>query len=72
MVEWLTEKGLFRGRKGNPGMQLAIGIRSGDVIEPMLKPQWWVDTKDMAAKAMAAVKDKDSEGNSKLTIKPSV
>lgn len=40
-----------------------------DVIEPLLKPQWWVDCKQMAADGCAAVRDgrieiipKDFEG----------
>jgi hypothetical protein len=28
-----------------------------DVIEPVLKPQWWVNCKDMAAASCAAVRD---------------
>ncbi|PNH02488.1 putative valine--tRNA ligase, cytoplasmic [Tetrabaena socialis] len=28
-----------------------------DVIEPVLKPQWWVDCKDMAAASCTAVRD---------------
>lgn len=32
-----------------------------DVIEPMLKPQWWVDCASMAKDAMAAAKSKELE-----------
>ncbi len=63
-MDWLKEKGLFRGTAGN-AMRLGLCSRSGDVIEPVLKPQWWVDMKDMAAEAIAAAKDK------RLTIIPS-
>lgn len=63
-MEWLEEKGLYRGTAGN-AMRLGLCSRSGDVIEPVLKPQWWVDMKDMAAEAVAAAKDK------RLTIIPS-
>lgn len=35
--------------------------KSGDIIEPLLKPQWWVDCKDMASEAMKAVTDKKLE-----------
>lgn len=31
--------------------------RSKDVIEPVLKPQWWVDCQQMAADACDAVRD---------------
>ena len=70
VVEWLKELGLLRGREGNPGMQLAICTRSEDVIEPMLKPQWWVDMKEMAAKAVAAVKEKDPRANPSSPLNP--
>ena len=40
VVEWLKEKGLFRGTAGN-AMRLGLCSRSGDVIEPVLKPQWY-------------------------------
>ncbi|XP_066910854.1 valine--tRNA ligase-like [Clytia hemisphaerica] len=33
--------------------------RSKDIVEPLLKPQWYVDCKEMAAKAVSAVRDGD-------------
>uniref|UniRef100_A0A061RC03 Valine--tRNA ligase, mitochondrial n=1 Tax=Tetraselmis sp. GSL018 TaxID=582737 RepID=A0A061RC03_9CHLO len=56
VTEFLKEKGLFRGTEPNP-MRLGLCSRSKDVIEPMLKPQWWVDCKQMAADGCAAVRD---------------
>lgn len=56
VVEYLKEKGLFRGVADNP-MRLGICSRSKDVIEPVLKPQWWVSCEGMAADACAAVRD---------------
>ena len=38
-------------------MRVPVCSRSGDVVEPMLKPQWYVRCGDMAKKAMAAVED---------------
>ena len=35
---------------------LCIYIRSGDIVEPMLKPQWWVDCKVMAERSINAVR----------------
>ena len=64
MVAWLEEKGLFRGRAGN-AMRLGLCSRSKDVIEPVLKPQWWVACSGMAADACAAVR------NGQLQIVPS-
>jgi len=56
VVDWLKEAGLFRGVAGNP-MRLGLCSRSGDVVEPVLKPQWWVSCGGMAAKAGDAVRD---------------
>jgi hypothetical protein len=33
--------------------------RSKDVIEPLMRPQWWVNCKQMAASACAAVQNGD-------------
>ena len=41
IVEFLEGKGLFRGTRPNP-MVLGLCSRSGDVIEPLMRPQWWV------------------------------
>ena len=60
IVEFLKEKGLFRGVEDNE-MRLGICSRSKDVIEPVLKPQWWVSCEDMAAKACDAVRSKELE-----------
>ncbi|CCE89040.1 Piso0_001838 [Millerozyma farinosa CBS 7064] len=63
VIEKLKEKGLFVEQKDNE-MTIPICSRSGDVIEPLLKPQWWVNQKEMARDAIKAVKD------GKITIKP--
>mmetsp|Transcript_21894 Transcript_21894/g.70740 ORF Transcript_21894/g.70740 Transcript_21894/m.70740 type:complete len:1233 (+) Transcript_21894:79-3777(+) len=60
VTEALEAKGLFRGKSGNE-MRLGICSRSKDVIEPMLKPQWWVSCGQMAADACQAVRDKRLE-----------
>ncbi len=51
----LKVKGLWRDKKDNK-MQLPVCSRSKDIIEPVLKPQWWVDTKVMAQRAIDVVK----------------
>lgn len=56
VVDFLKEKGLFRGTSDNP-MRLGLCSRSKDVIEPVLKPQWWVNCQQMAADGCAAVRD---------------
>lgn len=57
--EDLERKGLFRGEVPNPGQILPICSRSGDVVEPRLIPQWWVDCKEMADRSVEAVRSKE-------------
>lgn len=38
-------------------MQIPICSRSGDVIEPRMTPQWWVNCKEMAKRSTDAVRD---------------
>ncbi|CAI5984277.1 unnamed protein product [Closterium sp. NIES-65] len=56
VLEKLQEKGLYRGVADNP-MRLGFCSRSKDIIEPMLKPQWYVSCADVAADACQAVRD---------------
>ncbi|TFK37032.1 tRNA synthetases class I-domain-containing protein [Crucibulum laeve] len=51
VVKKLKELGLYVETKDNP-MQIPICSKSGDVIEPVLKPQWWVDCKPLAEEAI--------------------
>ncbi|KAK0206866.1 tRNA synthetases class I-domain-containing protein [Desarmillaria ectypa] len=51
VVEALKEAGLFVETKDNP-MMIPICSKSGDVIEPILKPQWWVNCKPLAEEAI--------------------
>lgn len=50
----LEEVGLYRGEEDNP-MVVPICSRTQDVIEPLLKPQWYVRCQDMANRAMKEV-----------------
>lgn len=52
--------GLYRGKK-NHEMRLGLCSRSGDAIEPYLKPQWYIDCNNMAARACEAVRSGDLE-----------
>ncbi|EQC39507.1 valyl-tRNA synthetase [Saprolegnia diclina VS20] len=63
MEKALAEKGLFHGKADNK-MRLGICSRSGDIVEPLVKPQWFVNCQQMADDAMAAVRNKE------LTILP--
>uniref|UniRef100_A0A7S2RR09 Valine--tRNA ligase, mitochondrial n=1 Tax=Mucochytrium quahogii TaxID=96639 RepID=A0A7S2RR09_9STRA len=56
--EELKKLGLFREKKGHK-MVIPICSRSGDIIEPRLKPQWWVNCQGMAAEAVEKVKSKE-------------
>ncbi|BHF80648.1 hypothetical protein SprV_0702377600 [Sparganum proliferum] len=57
----LEEKGLFRGEVDNP-MVVPICSRTKDVIEPLLKPQWYVRCQELADRAIKEVAD----GNLKI------
>uniref|UniRef100_A0A915Q346 valine--tRNA ligase n=1 Tax=Setaria digitata TaxID=48799 RepID=A0A915Q346_9BILA len=54
VLEALKKKGLFRGKTDNP-MVVPLCSRSKDVIEPMLKSQWYVKCDQMAQRAIEAV-----------------
>src|SRR5687767_15768185 len=59
----LKEKNLYVDKKDNP-MKVPLCEKSKDVIEPLMKPQWWVRTKELAEPAMEAVRD------GRIKIKP--
>lgn len=54
VTEALKAKGLYVETKDNP-MTVPICSRSGDIVEPVIKPQWWVDCKPLAKAAVEAV-----------------
>ncbi|CAO3638672.1 unnamed protein product [Cunninghamella blakesleeana] len=66
IIEDLKAKGLFVDVKDNP-MTVPVCSKSGDVIEPIMKPQWWVNCKPLADEAIKAVRD----GNLKIAPKVS-
>ncbi|VDQ17499.1 unnamed protein product [Trichobilharzia regenti] len=51
----LDELGLYRGEKDNP-MVVPICSRSKDIVEPLLKPQWYLRCQDMANQAVKEVR----------------
>lgn len=59
----LKEKGLYVDKKDN-AMKVPLCDKSKDIIEPIMKPQWWVKTKELAEPALAAVRNGD------IKIKP--
>ncbi|XP_060803190.1 valine--tRNA ligase [Amyelois transitella] len=55
IIKSLEQLKLYRGTKENP-MVVPLCSRSKDVVEPMLKPQWYIKCDKMAADAIKAVK----------------
>ncbi|PPQ90494.1 hypothetical protein CVT25_014777 [Psilocybe cyanescens] len=51
VVKALKELGLFVEEKDNK-MQIPVCSKSGDIIEPLLKPQWWVNCQPLADEAI--------------------
>lgn len=51
VVKALGELGLYVDKKDNP-MQIPLCSKSGDIIEPVLKPQWWVNCTPLAKEAI--------------------
>lgn len=60
VVEALKEKGLFIEVKDNP-MNVPLCNKSKDVIEPLMKPQWWIKSKVLAEPALEAVRNGEIE-----------
>lgn len=65
ILDKLANCGALRAIKDHP-MSIPVCSRSGDVIEYLLKEQWFVRTKELAARAAEAVKMK------KMTIDPNI
>lgn len=61
ILEKLNELRLYKDTINNP-MVVPFCSRSKDVVEPMIKPQWYVKCDEMAANAINAVK----QGNLKI------
>ncbi|KAL5320915.1 hypothetical protein ACEPPN_011725 [Leptodophora sp. 'Broadleaf-Isolate-01'] len=53
--EDLKKAGLYVDKKDN-AMTVPLCDKSKDIIEPLLKPQWWMKMTDMAAAALDVVK----------------
>jgi valyl-tRNA synthetase len=60
VISELEQLGLYKGKEANP-MVLGKCSRSGDIIEPLLKPQWWVNCADMAKRSTDAVRNGELE-----------
>ncbi|KAJ0247561.1 hypothetical protein HA466_0160050 [Hirschfeldia incana] len=60
LVEALKKQGLYRGAE-NKEMRLGLCQRTGDVIEPMIKPQWYLNCRMMAKEALNVAESKKLE-----------
>jgi len=58
VISELTNLGLYVGKADNK-MSIPLCSKSKDVIEPVLKPQWWLSMKPLAEPAIDAVRNGD-------------
>ena len=56
VIEALKKEGLYVKWENNP-MKVPLCNKSKDVIEPLMKPQWWMSMRELADEAVKAVKD---------------
>lgn len=56
VIDALKERGLWVKGESH-AMSVPLCSRSKDVIEPLMKPQWWMRMRDLADAAVKAVKD---------------
>lgn len=54
MINFLSENGLL-SQVSPHAMSVPVCSRSGDIVEPLLRPQWFVRTAEMAIRAKDAV-----------------
>ncbi|MBA0645042.1 hypothetical protein Goklo_013180, partial [Gossypium klotzschianum] len=66
VIDALQKKKLYRGAQNNE-MRLGLCSRTNDVIEPMIKPQWYVSCSSIAKEALDAAMD---DQNRKLEFIP--
>ncbi|CAK8674607.1 unnamed protein product [Clavelina lepadiformis] len=58
VLKALQDKGLYKETKDNP-MVVPICSRSKDIVEPLIKVQWFMNCKEAAEKSVEAVKNGD-------------
>lgn len=56
VLEALKDRGQFKEIKDNP-MVVPVCSRSKDIVEPLMKPQWYVSCTDMGKQAADAVRE---------------
>lgn len=60
LMKRLSELDLLRGKKKN-AMALQICSKSGDVIEPLIKPQWYVKCDEISQRLIKIVEQGEME-----------
>lgn len=63
VIDALKERGLYVKWENNP-MKVPLCAKSKDVIEPIMKPQWWMRMRELADTAIKVVKEGE------ITIRP--
>lgn len=58
LEEELKKLGLFIKIEPNT-MSIRLCIKSKDIVEPLMKPQWWMKMQDLATPAMEVVRNKE-------------
>ena len=58
VIQELTKMNLLRGKRDHP-MSIGRCERTNDLIEPVIKPQWWVGCEEMAKRAVNVVKNEE-------------
>lgn len=71
VIKLLTERGDYIETKDNP-MTIPICSKSGDVIESVLRPQWWVNCKPLAQEAIKVRLFPDGVVSRRSLIAPSL
>lgn len=57
MIQKLEELGSYKGRNDKHVMRIALCSRSGDIIEPLIQPQWYLNCQDLAKISKKQVED---------------
>ncbi|KAI8381002.1 tRNA synthetases class I-domain-containing protein [Radiomyces spectabilis] len=65
VIKKLQELGCYEGRNDKHAMRVAVCSRSGDIIEPLLQPQWYIRCQELAAAS------KEKVENGAMQIHPS-
>lgn len=57
VIDKLQQLGCYEGKNENHAMRVALCSRSGDVIEPLIQPQWYIRCDELAQVSRKQVED---------------